>query len=98
MPPEKSSLRWRPYLPRGAEFLFCQQSFRRVDVPCLAKRALMEQMSRPVRVTPSIVEVEVLRRSLLEPEPVLLRHVFEEFGCLLEHVFGGLLRTLGRIG
>src|SRR4051812_35734106 len=39
-----------------------------------------------------IVEVEVARRLLLEPEPVVLRRLLEEVGRLLEHV---LLARLG---
>ncbi len=38
--------------------------------------------SRP----PSAVEVEVSRRPLLEPKPIVLWGVLEELRCLLEHV------------
>ena len=38
------------------------------------------------RAGSSVVEVEVLRRPLLEPEPVLLGHVLEELRRFLEHV------------
>src|SRR5687768_10794716 len=33
-----------------------------------------------------LVEVEVPRRLLLEPEPVVLRRLLEEVRCVLEHV------------
>ena len=40
----------------------------------------------------SAVEVEVARRPLLEPQPVVIRRVLEELRRLLEHVFAlGLL-------
>ena len=35
-----------------------------------------------------LVEVEVARRALLEPEPLLLGRVAQELGRLLEHVLG----------
>ena len=55
--------------------------------------------SRPVVPSAgSAVEVEVLRRALLEPEPVVLRRVLQELRCLLEHVLvlaGGIGLGLG---
>ena len=45
--------------------------------------------------SPSLaVEVEVARRPLLEPEPVVIRRVLEKLGRLLEHVVSIPLRGL----
>jgi hypothetical protein len=41
-----------------------------------------------------LVEVEIARRALLEPEPVLLRRVAQEVRGLLEHVLHMLLILL----
>ena len=48
----------------------------------------------------SVVEVEVPRGLLLEPEPVVLRRLLEEVGCLLQHVAvrGGRLEAACRSG
>src|SRR3954454_906144 len=52
---------------------------------------------------PSAVEVEIARRALLEPEPIVLGRLLQELGCLLQHVLGlALLRGaafgLGDVG
>ena len=36
------------------------------------------------------VEVEVARRALLEPQPIVLGRVLEELGCLLEYILARL--------
>src|SRR5580692_10999959 len=58
------------------------------------------QVIRPpasTRRPDSAVEVEVLRRLLLEPQPIVVRRVLQELRRLLEHVFSlravVLLRT-----
>ena len=66
-------------------------------VPCYRRSAHSEAATRGLDNCPaerrsvraSVVEVEVARRLLLEPEPVVLRRVLEEVGRLLEHVLVG---------
>ncbi len=57
----------------------------------LAKQAL-SQLSYGPDGPSLVVEVEVARGALLEPEPVVIRRVLEEVGRLLEHVL-----TLSRL-
>ena len=44
------------------------------------------------------VEVEVARRALLEPEPVVIRRVLEELGRLLQHVLVDWCRLVVLVG
>src|SRR6202022_965319 len=50
-----------------------------------------------VDAPPLLVEVEVLRRALLEPQAVVLGRLLEELGRLLEHVvvLAGIRRSPG---
>jgi hypothetical protein len=45
----------------------------------------------------SVAEVEVLGRPLLEPEPVLLGHVLEDLGRLLEEIFLRFRPVIGNV-
>src|SRR5260370_26819429 len=63
---------------------------------CSRRRSCAATCSSRARL---LVEVEVARRALLEPEPVVLRSLLQEVRRLLEHVIvlGGLRLLAGRV-
>ena len=64
----------------------------------VVRRSEGASIARWTGVGALLVPVEVARRALLEPQPVVLGRLLEEVRRVLQHVLGGLLALLARVG